>query len=64
MVPSSFHRSAHHKLTLRETLQWYGNEHPSFVAALLGYLRALSRQLPVLGGAQLGGNNLGIGEET
>lgn len=50
--------STHHELTLCQTLQRDGTEDPGFMAALLGYLRALPRQLPVLGGAQLGGDYL------
>lgn len=56
--------STHHELTLCQTLQRDGTEDPGFMAALLGYLRALPRQLPVLGGAQLRGDYLGNREQT
>lgn len=49
----------HHELALRQTLRRDGAEDPGFVAALLGYLRALTQQLPVLRGAQLGRDQLG-----
>lgn len=48
----------HHEVALCQTLRGDGAEHPGFVAALLGYLRALTRQLPVLRGAQLGRDQL------
>lgn len=54
----------HHELTLCQTFQRDGAEDTGFMAALLGYLRALPGQLPVLGGAQLGGYNLGNRAET
>lgn len=60
----SFTLNTHHEVTLCQTLQRDGHEDPGFMAALLGYLRALPRQLPMLGGAQVGGNYLASREQT
>lgn len=56
--------STHHELTLSQTLQRDGAKDPGLVAALLSYLCALLRQLPVFGGAQLGWDHLDSRKQT